>query len=92
MTYDEEDQVAGLWLTDSDDFNYETDGLFYAEVDINEKDGRLFFADENLYGSDDAFVSGVFVLDSTWRIVPEPATATLSLLALCALAARSRRR
>ena len=92
VTYDEEGQVAGLWLTDSDDFDPETDGLFYADVVINEKDGRLFFADETLYGSDDAFVSGVFVLDSSWRMVPEPATATLSLLALCGLAARRRRR
>lgn len=92
VTYDEVGRVAGLWLTDSDDFNNETDGLFYAEVDINEKDGRLFFADEQLYGSDDAFVSGVFVLDSSWRLVPEPTTSTLSLLALCGLAARRRRR
>lgn len=92
VTYNEEGQVAGLWLTDSDDFGYEKDGLFYAEVDINEKDGRLFFEDETLYGSDDVFVSGVFVLDSSWRMVPEPATATLSLLALAGIAARRRRR
>ena len=92
VTYDEEGQVAGLWLTDSDDFDNETDGLFYADIVINEEDGRLFFADEKLYGSDDAFVSGVFVLDSSWRMVPEPTTATLSLLALCGLAARRRRR
>ncbi len=91
-TYDEHSEVAGLWLTDSDDFDYETDGLFYAEVVTDENDGRLFFADENLYGSDDAFVSGVFVLDSSWRMVPEPTTATLSLLALAGLAARRRRR
>ncbi len=92
VTYDENSEVAGLWLTDSDDFDNETDGLFYAEVLIDEKDGRLFFADETLYGSDDAFVSGVFVLDSSWRMVPEPATATLSLLALCGMAARRRRK
>ena len=92
VTYDEEDRIAGLWLTDSDDFNNEKDGLFYADVDINEEDGRLFFADEKLYGSDDAFVSGVFVLNSSWRIVPEPATATLSLLALCGFAARRYRK
>ena len=92
VTYDEKGRVAGLWLTDSDDSNDEKDGLFYADVDINEKDGRLFFEDETLYGSDDVFVSGVFVLDSSWRMVPEPATATLSLLALCGLAARRRRK
>ena len=91
VTYNEKGRVAGLWLTDSDDFNKETDGLFYADVVINEEDGRLFFADEKLYGSDDAFVSAVFVLDSSWRMVPEPTTATLSLLALCGLAARRRR-
>ena len=92
VTYDEAGQVAGLWLTDSDDFDNETDGLFYADVVINEEDGRLFFADEKLYGSDDAFVSGVFVLDSSWRMVPEPTTATLSLLALAGLATRRRRK
>ena len=92
VTYDEAGQVAGLWLTDSDDFDNETDGLFYADIVINEEDGRLFFADEKLYGSDDAFVSGVFVLDSSWRMVPEPTTATLSLLALAGLATRRRRR
>ena len=92
VTYDENNQVAGLWLTDSDDFDEETDGLFYAEVSVSEKDGRLFFKDEELYGSDDVFVSGVSFIDSSWRIVPEPATATLSLLALAALATRRRRK
>ena len=92
VTYDEEGLVAGLWLTDSDDFDTDKDGLFYAEVVTNENDGRLFFKDENLYLCDDAFVAGVFVLDSSWRMVPEPATATLSLLALCGLAARRRRK
>lgn len=92
VTYDEEGQVAGLWLTDSDDFYDPENGLFFAEVDIDEEDGRLFFTDADLYGSDQVFVSGVFALDASWRMVPEPATATLSLLALCGLAARRRRR
>ena len=90
VTYDDEGQVGGLWLTDSDDFDKEKDGLFYAEV--YEKDGRLFFTDEKLYGSDDAYVSNIFVLNSSWRMVPEPATATLTLLALAGLVARCRRR
>jgi hypothetical protein len=89
VTYDDKGQVGGLWITDSDDIGKKEEDLFYAEV--YEDDGRLFFEDETLYGSDDAFVGAVFVLDSSWRVVPEPATATLSLLALAGMAARRRR-
>ena len=94
--------ISKLWLTDSDDSQYDwlgLDGLF--TVDVTERDGKLYIVTpgSTWYGADEAvYIDGVFAIDpsvsSAWGlpVVPEPATATLSLLALFALARRRRRK
>lgn len=93
--FDASQNIIALWLTDSDD---KKDGLF--KVGAEEKDGRLYLSD---YFSSARYVSGVTVLDAMatdeWRMqpiyltpsIPEPATVTLSLLALSVMASRRRR-
>lgn len=82
----------------------ENDGLFAATVTMS--DGVVYLRTETETWEDGTYVYGrtwysdelhyhidsVFLLDSTAFSVPEPATATLGLLALTGLAVRRRRR
>ncbi len=103
VDYSDTEGITALWLTDSDDAQYgihEDSGLF--SVAVTEKNGRLYLDEEsegNWYV--DSKTSGVYVnhiyalnpaAASDWGLpVPEPATATLGLMALMGLAARRRR-
>ena len=98
-----EGQLTALWLTDSDDFGLDNDPcLFKVEVEIakdktgnTDKDKIYFTSGEHLY-DDSTYITSIYALDATasanWQLVPEPTTATLSLLALAALAMRRRRK
>ncbi|MDO5463473.1 MAG: hypothetical protein Q4F40_00925 [Akkermansia sp.] len=103
VDYSETEGITALWLTDSDDAQYEIhedSGLF--SVAVTEINGRLYL-DEKSEGNwyVDSETSGVYVNHiyalnpaeaRDWGLpVPEPATATLSLMALMGLAARRRR-
>ena len=54
----------------------------------------LAYYDE-IYG-ENVYIANIFAIDTSesakWQLVPEPTTATLSILALAALAARRRRK
>lgn len=94
--------ISRMWLTDSDDaqYNFNQDGLF--AVDVTTRDDKLYIdtpysdwytEDENVY------ISNLFAINpavsTEWGIplaVPEPGTATLSLLGLTGLLARRRRK
>lgn len=93
-------ELSALYLTDSDDDNAEAT-LFTLSVELNEEDNKIYFGEKNgngdyesAYGTN-VYIGGIYALDTTvtknWQLVPEPTTATLSLLALAALAARRRR-
>lgn len=94
-------KLSALYLTDSDDYENEGDTLFTLSVELNEEDNKIYFGEKNENGdyvSDygtNVYIGGIYALDTTvtqnWQLVPEPTTATLSLLALAALAARRRR-
>lgn len=95
-------ELSALYLTDSDDYENEGDTLFTLSVKLNEEDNKIYFGTYNeetgQYKSDygiNVYIGGIYALDTTvtknWQLVPEPTTATLSLLALAALAARRRR-
>ena len=92
VEYDEEGNLYKLWLTDSDDTD-ETNGeetILGIKVEI--RNGKLYMDDY----SENVYIAGVYAFNapvtSEWQLVPEPTTATLSLLALAALAARRRRK
>ena len=102
VDYSETEGITRLWLTDSDDAQYgynEDDGLF--SVGVTQRDDKLYFVegDNDWYAKVDAkgvYINHIYALNpaaaSDWGLsVPEPATATLSLLALMGLAARRRR-
>lgn len=91
----EDGELKSIWLTDSDDFGVSTDPrLFEVEVELVEGENgeieKILFAEG--YYAEGYHITSVHAMDATasanWRLVPEPATATLSLLALAALAAR----
>ena len=100
-----EGQLTALWLTDSDDFVLDNDPcLFKVEVEIakdktgNTDKDKIYFTSapgEHLY-DDSTYITSIYAIDATasanWQQVPEPTTATLSLLALAALASRRRRK
>lgn len=101
MAYDEDkNTISKLWITDSDDYETQLEevDVYYADDDTS-----TLYLDIYGYGStmgdarvyiDSAY--GINLSESdTWdlvRVIPEPATATLSLLALAGLVARRRRR
>ena len=86
--------LSALWLTDSDDYvtdlkkvtvEYAGETIYLTNYTTNEKYGNVYLES----------ASGINISESnTWNLIaiPEPATATLSLLALAALAARRRRK
>ena len=89
-----------LWVTDSDDGVRK---LF--SIDVRTADnGRVYFDSTRDIGHYDAYemfgISGIYIYGlgtihpeaaASWQLVPEPAAATLSRLALAGLAARRRR-
>lgn len=101
MEYDEEkNTISKLWITDSDDYKtqleevevyYAADDTSTLYLDIYDYDSTM--GDARVY-IDSAY--GINLSESdTWklvRVIPEPATTTLSLLALAGLVARRRRR
>ena len=99
----ENGKLTQLYLTDSDDYDNAEATLFTLPVELNEEDNKIYFGTYNKetkqYESDyygiNVYIGGIYALDTTvtenWQLVPEPTTATLSLLALAALAARRRR-
>lgn len=89
--------VNSIWITDSDDY---TTQLRQLDTYYKEDDAKIYltgYSDYPLYG--DIYLSGALGINlaesDTWnlvRAVPEPTTATLSLLALAGLAMRRRRK
>ena len=98
--------LTALWVTDSDDaiFNVGDQDLF--RVSVEYKDGAIYLSD--YWYEEARYLESLTVLDATktdaWNLervllstpapysIPEPTTATLSILALAALAARRRRK
>lgn len=88
-----ESVIARIWITDSND---RTNKLQEIATLKKENDSRIFLN----YDKDEEFwIFSTYLLNvaesDTWnlqRVVPEPSTATLSLLALAGLAARRRRK
>lgn len=95
-----------LWLTDSDDAILNANGgdLNLFRVNVEKRTDGYYLTD--YWYSDARYIESLTILDDTkvngWGMeraavpefdsIPEPATATLSLLALAGLAARRRRR
>ena len=99
VEYNEETgDISSLWITDSDDYNYLFGGSAIRQISTTVTEDTIYLTNyTNNYG--DIFITdamGINLSESvTWdlvRAIPEPATATLSLLALAGLAARRRRR
>ena len=90
--------ITKAWITDSDDINNTGSGLLEKSVGYSDKiDGfstGIYFSEhqglnwENLAGIRTSQV----ILEPDMPMVPEPSTATLSLLALAGLALRRRRK
>lgn len=99
---DSTNTISRMWLTDSDDgqYNFGQDGLYV--VDVTTRDNKLYIdtPDSNWYTEEEnIYISHLFGIDPSvsteWGIplaVPEPTTATLSLLALAGLSMRRRRK
>ena len=93
----EKGELTALWLTDSDDYTVTTDPRLFkveAELTTDENGVEKIFLDKDAYG-EGFFIAEVYALNASasksWQLVPEPTSATLSLLALASLAARRRR-
>lgn len=102
LDYTEDDSgnvsINSIWITDSDDYSHQLRQIFtyYQEGDSS----TIYlkgYSDYPLYG--DIYLTGALGINlaesDTWnlvRAVPEPTTATLSLLALAGLAMRRRRK
>lgn len=99
VEYDEDGNLIQVWLTDSDDY---INQIFSVSAVMNKEENRIYLGewDDDHYNwegyGENVYIDGVFILDTSvlenWQIVPEPTTATLSLLALAGLAARRRRK
>lgn len=90
--YDSDGKITKLFITDSDDYTGKPD-LLTVEATITSKNSIDFTLDGDNFTIQNAFTINPEV-GYSWGltpIVPEPATATLSLMALAALAARRRR-
>lgn len=96
----EDGELVGIWLTDSDDYTGD-DRLFYEPVVVDEDANLIYLGEEKdgryqsiVYNGQTVYIRAMYSIDpsstANWT-VPEPATATLSLLALAALAVRRRR-
>jgi MYXO-CTERM domain-containing protein len=89
--------IAKVLQWDSDDFEEVVDPyLFKVGVEFSDDEKKIYLnLDEDAYGTG-VYIAGIYALDATvsenWAPVPEPTTATLSLLALAALASRRRRK
>ncbi len=102
VEYDEHGKLTTLFLTDSDGYKNQ---LFSVSVTLNEAENKIYFGSlvdgkyicnvEAYQGLENVYIGGVCAIDtyeaSQWKLVPEPTTATLSLLALAGLAMRRRR-
>lgn len=99
---DSTNAISRMWLTDSDDgqYNFGQDGLYV--VDVTTRDNKLYIdtPNSNWYTEgENVYISNLFAINpevsTGWGIplaVPEPTTATLSLLGLTGLLARRRRK
>ena len=99
----EDGELTKLWLTDSDDYWATTPYLYSATVATGE-DGKIYITGTEYdkymmsgsYFGEGTYIDSVHALmapsSANWQLVPEPTTATLSLLALAGLAARRRRK
>ena len=89
--------INSIWITDSDDYTHQLKQIF---TYYKEDDSRVYLTDyvnHPLYG--DIYLDSAYGINTaesdTWnlvRAVPEPTTATLSLLGLAGLLARRRRK
>ena len=93
--------LTKLWITDSDDGNNDI-----LSIDVfTAGNGKIYFDENGNIGDYDLYpimgisgihISGVYGIhaaaSANWQLIPEPASTTLSLLALTCLAARRRRR
>lgn len=94
--------ISRMWLTDSDDaqYNFGQDGLF--AVDVTSRDNKLYISTpDNIWykKAENIYISNLFAINpavsTEWGIplaVPEPTSATLSLMLLAGLASRRRRK
>ena len=100
VEYDEDGKLTTLWLTDSDDYIHQ---LFSVAVTLDDKENKIYLGElvdgkyicDAYKGYENVYIGGVYAIDTSesagWQLIPEPTTATLSLLALAGLAARRRR-
>ena len=101
VDYAQDGSLEKLWITDSDDA---TRALVSIDVRAGDN-GKIYFDENGDIGDYDWYqyigITGIHIYGvsaihteatATWRLVPEPTTATLSLLAMAAMAARRRRK